>query len=163
MGVVGVPKPVTRQRAVAAAAATFYFAKSRQDSCLASFTPYGAPGWWDVNNWCESAMMNQFNTSYTHGMFIEQKNTIKSLSNIWQHFSCLLDEGDCKMCNKFHSQKGFFRADQNGAKNDWQMGWIGCSPKSHCGNSISCIKYTDRNISVNFLPALIYVALVANI
>ena len=61
-------------------------------------------------------MMNQFNTSYTHGMFIEQKNTIKSLSNIWQHFSCLLDEGDCKMCNKFHSQKGFFRADQMGQK-----------------------------------------------
>ena len=46
--------------------------------------------------------MNRFNTSYTPGMFIEQKNTIKSLSKIWQFYLCLLDEGDCKMWKKFH-------------------------------------------------------------
>ena len=50
-------------------------------------------------------------------MFLEWWNTSKSLSNIWRHFSCLLDKGTAKICMKFNSHNGFLRADQGIAKN----------------------------------------------
>ena len=60
-------------------------------------------------------------------MFLEWWNTTKSLSNIWQHFSCLiLDKRTAKICKKFNSHYGFLRTDQGRAKNCCQIGWIGC-------------------------------------
>ena len=43
-----------------------------------------------------------------HGMFLERWNPIKSLSNIWQCFSCLLDEEIAKICKKMKSHNSFF-------------------------------------------------------
>ena len=42
-----------------------------------------------------------------HGMFLEWWNRTKSLSSIWQHFSCLLDEGIPKIWKKLNSHDGF--------------------------------------------------------
>ena len=39
--------------------------------------------------------------------FLEWWNRLKSLSRIWQHFSCLLDEGIPKIWNKLNSHDGF--------------------------------------------------------
>ena len=62
-----------------------------------------------------------------HSMFLEWWNTTKSLSNIWQHFSCRLDKETAKMCKKFNSH-------------DW-LNWLSYlvgSSKSHHKISISC-------------------------
>ena len=48
-----------------------------------------------------------WNDATHHGMFLEWRNTIKSLSNIWQYFSCLLDEGIPKICKKLNFHDGF--------------------------------------------------------
>ena len=40
-------------------------------------------------------------------MFLEWWNTTKSLSNIWQHVSCLLDKETAKICKKFNSHEAF--------------------------------------------------------
>ena len=40
-------------------------------------------------------------------MFLEWWNTTKSLSTIWKCFSCLLDEGIAKICNKLKCHSGF--------------------------------------------------------
>ena len=61
------------------------------------------------------------------GMFLEWWNTTKSLSNIWQYFSCLLDEGIPKIWKKLTSHGAFLKADQGRAKMCCQMGWIGCA------------------------------------
>jgi hypothetical protein len=62
-----------------------------------------------------------------HKDFLKSKIycTTKSLSNICQHFSCLLDMGTAKICKNFNSHDGFLRADQSRAKNRCQIGWIG--------------------------------------
>ena len=41
-------------------------------------------------------------------MFLEWWSTTKSLSNIWQYFSCLLDEGIAEICMKFYSHVVFW-------------------------------------------------------
>ena len=51
-----------------------------------------------------------------HSMFLKRWYTTKSISNIWQHFSCLLDKGTAKICKKFNSHDGFLRADQEKEK-----------------------------------------------
>ena len=51
----------------------------------------------------------------------------KSVWRIWQHFSCLLDEGILKIWKKLNSHGGFLRADQGRAKMCCHMGWIGCA------------------------------------
>ena len=48
-----------------------------------------------------------------HGMFLEWWNRTKSLSSIWQHFSCLLHEGIPKIWNKLNSHDGFLSYLQN--------------------------------------------------
>ena len=52
-----------------------------------------------------------------HGMFLEWRNTAKSLSNIWQYFSCLLDERIPKICKKLNSHDGFLSYLQNSKAN----------------------------------------------
>ena len=52
-----------------------------------------------------------------HGMFLKWRNTIKSLSNIWQYFSCLIDEGISKICKKLNSHDGFLSYLQNSTAN----------------------------------------------
>ena len=59
--------------------------------------------------------------------FLEHWNSQKSVCNIWQRFSCLLDEGIPKIWKKLNSHGGFLRADQGRAKMCCQMGWIGCA------------------------------------
>ena len=46
-----------------------------------------------------------------HCEFLEYWNTQKSVWRIWQHFSCLLDEGIPKIWKKLNSHGGFLRAD----------------------------------------------------
>ena len=43
-----------------------------------------------------------------HSGFLEHWNSQKSLCNIWQRFSCLLDEWIEKICKKFFFHGGFF-------------------------------------------------------
>ena len=62
-----------------------------------------------------------------HRGFLEHWNSQKSVCNIWQCFSCLLDEGIPKIWKKLNSLGGFLRADQGRAKMCCQMGWIGCA------------------------------------
>ena len=45
--------------------------------------------------------------SAIHSGFLEHWNSQKSLCNIWQRFSCLLDEGIPKICKKLSSHGGF--------------------------------------------------------
>ena len=67
-----------------------------------------------------------FSYSY-QGMFLEWWKRTKSLSSIWQHFSCLRDMGIQKMWKRLNSHGVFLRADQGRAKICCQMGWIGCA------------------------------------
>ena len=60
-----------------------------------------------------------------HSMFQKWWNTAKSISNIWQHFSCLLDKGTAKICKKFNSHDGFLRVNQEKEKLQ-PDGWNGC-------------------------------------
>ena len=62
-----------------------------------------------------------------HRGFLEHWNSQKSVCNIWQCFSCLLDEEIPKMWKKLNSHGGFLRAEQGRAKMCCQMGWIGCA------------------------------------
>ena len=57
-------------------------------------------------------------------MILEWWNTTKTLSNIWQSFSCLLDEGNEKNTRNFIVTMAFLRT-KIGQK-CCQMGWIGC-------------------------------------
>ena len=59
--------------------------------------------------------------------FLEYWNTQKSVWRIWQHFSCLLDEGIPKIWKKLNRHSCFLRADLGSAKMCYQMGWIGCA------------------------------------
>ena len=47
-------------------------------------------------------------TKPLHRMFVEHCNSQKSLSNIRQRFSCLLDEWIEKICKKKNFHGGFF-------------------------------------------------------
>ena len=49
--------------------------------------------------------------------FLEYWNTQKSVWRIWQHFSCLLDEGIPKLWKKFNSHDGFLSHLQNSTVN----------------------------------------------
>ena len=64
---------------------------------------------------------------YLHRGFLQHWNSQKSVSNIWPHFSCLLNEEIPKIWKKLNSHGGFLRADQGRAKMCCQMGWIGCA------------------------------------
>jgi hypothetical protein len=67
--------------------------------------------WWTFPRWSHK-MIISFDYSWflaknlafldngAHPMFLEHWNRQKSLSNIWQHFSCLLDEWIAKLCKK---------------------------------------------------------------
>ena len=59
---------------------------------------------------------------YIHSGFLEHWNSQKSVCNIWQCFSCLLDEGIPKICNKLNSHDGFLSYLQNSTANSahWQ-------------------------------------------
>ena len=52
-----------------------------------------------------------------HSGFLEHWNSQKSLCNIWQRFSCLLDEGIPKICKKLNSHGGFLSYLQNSTAN----------------------------------------------
>ena len=64
-------------------------------------------------------------TQGSHRGFLEHWNSQKSVCNIWQRFSCLLDEGIPKIWKKLNCHGCFLRADQGRAKMCCQMGWIG--------------------------------------
>ena len=75
-------------------------------------------------------------------MVVEKISNLNS--SIWQHFSCLLDEGIPKIWKKLNSHGGFLRAEPRQGKNvlpdglNWLCYFVGSS-KSHRENSISCI------------------------
>ena len=76
-----------------------------------------------------------------HRGFLEHRNSQKSVCNIWQRFSCLLDEGIPKIWKKLNSDSGFLRADQGRAKMCCQMGWIGCAVLQVAQKAIMRIKF----------------------
>ena len=61
-----------------------------------------------------------------HGMFLEWWNTTKSLSAIWEHLSCLLDEGIAKICKKLKSHGGFLSYLQDRTANPANLAAIFC-------------------------------------
>ena len=52
-----------------------------------------------------------------HRGFLEHWNIQKSVCNIWQRFSCLLNEEIPKICKKFNSHYGFLSYLQNSTAN----------------------------------------------
>ena len=57
--------------------------------------------------------------------FLESWNTQKSVWRIWQHFSCLLDEGISKIWKKLNSHDGFLSYLQNStAKAPWEFNFF---------------------------------------
>ena len=52
--------------------------------------------------------LSETTISYGHSGFLEHWNSQKSLCNIWQRFSCLLDEWIEKICKKNFFHGGFF-------------------------------------------------------
>ena len=68
-------------------------------------------------------------------------NTQKSVWMIWQHFSCLLDEGIPKIWKKLNSHGGFLRADQGRAEMCCQMGWIGSAILQVAQKAIARIQF----------------------
>ena len=54
-------------------------------------------------------------------MFLEWRNPTKSIFNIWQYFSCLLDEGIPKICKKLNCHGGFLSCLQNSTANSAHM------------------------------------------
>ena len=60
-----------------------------------------------------------------HGRFIESRNTSKSLYNIWQRSSPLLNERIAKIWKQFSSHDGFLRTTQDSKKmlSDW-LDWL---------------------------------------
>ena len=52
-----------------------------------------------------------------HRGFLEHWNSQKRVSNIWLHFSCLLDEGIPKIWKKLNSRDGFLSYLQNSTAN----------------------------------------------
>ena len=76
---------------------------------------------------------------------IEWWNTTKSISNIWQHFLCLLFEGIAEICMKYNSHNVFMRADQDRTSSFCQVGGVFCPILQVCTSkscpeiSISCI------------------------
>ena len=80
-----------------------------------------------------------------HCGFLEHWNSQKSVCNIWQHFSCLLDEGIPKICKKLNFHDGFLSYLQNSTANSAHLAartflpCLGLPSKSHRENSISSI------------------------
>ena len=61
-----------------------------------------------------------------HGMFLRMWKTTKSISNIWQSFSCLLDEGIAKICKKLKYHGGFLSYLQGRTANPANLAAIFC-------------------------------------
>ena len=77
-----------------------------------------------------------------HCGFLEHWNSQKSVSNIWPHFSCLLDEGIPKIWKKLNFHDGFLSYLQNNTANSAHLAFLPClslPSESHCENSISSI------------------------
>ena len=53
-------------------------------------------------------------------------NTIKSISNIWQPFSCLIDERIPKICKKLIPHNGFLRFQQDWTANQAPAAFFAC-------------------------------------
>ena len=98
-----------------------------------------------------TSAFNDFNLSYLeiiHYLPISQYVSRvvkynKSLSNVWQHFSCLLDKWTAKICKKFNSHWLLEGRPRQGKKllPDWLdwLSYLAGSSKSHHEISISYI------------------------
>ena len=82
----------------------------------------------------------------SHGIFLEWRNTTKSLSNIWQYFSCLLDEGIPKICMKLNSHDGFLSYLQNSTANSAHLAAHFC-PALVCPQKVTA---HSKNWEFNF-------------
>ena len=78
-----------------------------------------------------------------HSGFLEHWNSQKSVCNIWQRFSCLLDEGIPKICKKLNSHDGFFSYLQNGTANSAHLAALFCP-------SLVCPQ--KATVRIQFLP-----------
>ena len=94
----------------------FCFHKEKRPACffffsffqIASTTKIKANGFGIFHLvWIKNISYNVF----IHREFLEYWNTQKSVWRIWQHFSCLLDEGIPKIWKKLNSHGGLLRGD----------------------------------------------------
>ena len=65
--------------------------------------------WFTWPNWLKMAIFLKKRVLHIHCWFLEPWNREKSLSLIWQHFSCLLDEWIAKISKKIFFHGGFLR------------------------------------------------------
>ena len=82
-----------------------------------------------------------------HRGFLELWNSQKSVSNIWPHFSCLLDEGIPKICKKLNSHDGFLSYLQNSTANSAHLAANFCP-------ALVCPQKAD--VRIQFFPYLFY-------
>ena len=78
-----------------------------------------------------------------HGMFLEWWNRTKSLSSIWQYFSCQLDEGIPKIWKKLNSHDGFLSCLQNSTANSAHLA-------AHFCPALVCPQ--NATVTIQFLP-----------
>ena len=79
-----------------------------------------------------------------HRGFLEHWNSQKSVCNIWERFSCQLDEGIPKICKKLNSHDGFLSYLQNSTANSAHLA------AHFCPALVSPQKVTVR---IQFLPS----------
>ena len=78
-----------------------------------------------------------------HSGFLEHWNSKKSVCNIWQRFSCLLDEGIPKICKKLNSHDGFLSYLQNSTANSAHLA-------AHFCPALVCPQ--KATVRIQFLP-----------
>ena len=79
----------------------------------------------------------------THRGFLEHWNSQKSVCNIWQRFSCLLDEGVPKIWKKLNSHNGFLSYLQNSTANSAHLA-------AHFCTALVCPQ--KSTVRIQFLP-----------
>ena len=78
-----------------------------------------------------------------HRGFLGHWNSQKSVCNVWQRFSCLLDEGIPKICKKLNSHDGFLSYLQNSTANSAHL-------EAHFCPALVCPQ--KATVRIQFLP-----------
>ena len=99
-------------------------------------------------------LASNFLFQFPHSMSLEWWNKTKSLSNIWQHLSCLLDKGTAKYARNLITMMAFWGQTKTGQKQlpDW-LDWLSYLQAYLCN---PLIKYTWKMLS-NGGKTLIYI------
>ena len=90
-------------------------------------------------------LVNGSKSKPIHCKFLEYWNTHKSLCRIWQHFSCLLDEGIPKIWEKLNPHDGCFSYLQNSTANSAHLA-------AHFCKALVCPR--KATMRIQFLPSI---------